>query len=84
MVAQREEWAPRCLQARGFIWSDGLIVGGHLLRDSQRCGQSPHWVYKTVTQAAAQAVHSAQTRFAHALVGTESLAGCLGMRMRKT
>lgn len=40
VVSAEEEWAPRCLQARGFVWSAGLIAGG-LLNDPQGCGQSP-------------------------------------------
>lgn len=58
VVAQREELAARCLQARGFVQSDGLIAGGLLLSDPQLCGQSPQLGLQDGAPAYCGAVHS--------------------------
>ena len=56
----RGRLGPRCLQARAFIWSNGLIASGPLLRDPQGVAGAHNGVYKVETQAAAQAVYSGQ------------------------
>lgn len=55
---RRGRLGQRCLQARAFIWRDGLIVSGPLLRDPQGVARAHNRVYKVETQAAAQAAYS--------------------------
>lgn len=76
VVAQREEWAPRCLQAKGFIQSDGFIAGGLLLSDPQGCDQSPELGLQDGDSGCCPTVHSGQKRFTDALVDVESLDRC--------
>lgn len=84
-VQREEEQAPRCLQARGFVWSHSLIGQGLSLSDPPpgvaraTLGSTRWWA----TQAAAQTVHSGQKIYwlMSQLVPSSSLDAEVGVRI---